>query len=111
MWYADQICKMSGYRRKREAGKEALGKESSMNKWISVKDAVPDTDREVLVIVNGMAGKKVKFVNAIMIGLFDKAEGWILEDWPEVTHFEVLYWMDLPELPEELRRSDGGVVW
>ena len=81
-----------------------------MNKWISVKEAVPDTDREVLVIVNGMAGKKVKFVNAIMIGLFDKDEGWILEDWPECESIEVSYWMERPGLPDELRRSDGGVV-
>lgn len=81
-----------------------------MNKWISVKEAVPDTDREVLVIVNGMAGKKVKFVNAIMIGLFDKDEGWILEDWPECESIEVFYWMEMPGLPDELKRSNGGVV-
>ena len=77
-----------------------------MNKWINVKEAVPDTDREVLVIVNGMAGKKVKFVNAIMIGLFDKAEGWILEDWPECESIEVSYWMEMPKLPDELRISE-----
>ena len=80
-----------------------------MNKWINVKEAVPDTDREVIAIINGR-GDKVKFVNAVIMGCFDEVEGWILEDWPEVTHFEVLYWMDIPELPEELKRSDGGVV-
>ena len=74
-----------------------------MSNWISVKEAVPDTDREVLALINGR-GKYVKFENAAILGCFDNNEGWILEDWPEVDHFEVLYWMDIPELPEELRR-------
>lgn len=69
--------------------------------WISVKDALPEPDVSVLVIVNGKPHKNITLVGAYELAEFDSEEGWILEMWPEWMNAEVSHWMPLPEPPKE----------
>jgi hypothetical protein len=70
---------------------------------------------EVLVIVNG-GYKNVYYVYSAMIAEYVAGEGWIIdgrEDWEDAN---VLYWMEVPELPKQLQdrikelmqRTEGG---
>lgn len=67
--------------------------------WISVKDALPEPDVSVLVIVNGKPHENITLVGAYELAEFDSEEGWILEMWPEWMNAEVSHWMPLPEPP------------
>lgn len=68
--------------------------------WISVKDRLPKDGEPVIVIVSGKVGN-ITLVDAIELADFSLDEGWILEMWPEWEDPKVIYWMPLPEPPEE----------
>ena len=66
--------------------------EGVMDKWISVKDRLPQGDYDVLVYYsNGLYG--VEFVHWIM----GKCLGWCGED----CGVAVTHWMPLPSPPED----------
>ncbi len=67
--------------------------------WISVKDALPEEDKCVLVIVNGKHGN-ITFQNAIEMGTYFP-DGWLLEAYTNIENPGVSYWMELPDGPEE----------
>lgn len=67
------------------------------NGWISVKDALPEEDKCVLVIVNGKHGN-INFQNAIEIGSY-YPDGWLLEAYTHIDNPKVSYWMELPDGP------------
>lgn len=80
--------------------------------WVSVKDALPPTDEKVLICV-----RKVWPSNAVInpkdysielsqrIGHVSKAEKRYVDKHGFPNHgykeFEVLYWMPIPDFPEE----------
>lgn len=72
--------------------------------WVSVKDSLPDDDRDVLAVSNG----KVLIANyldgeSVMVANY--LDGWVryVEDEcgdMEPTGIDVSYWMEMPEQPE-----------
>ena len=74
--------------------------EAREEKWISVKDRLPEIDQIVLVVASGKPQKNITLENAIELAEYDP-EGWILEMWPEWMEAKVTHWMPLPEPPEE----------
>lgn len=64
-------------------------------RWIPVEERLPESDEDVLLIVNGKVDN-VTLIDAREIGSFDKSEGWILEMWPEWEDPKVTHWMPLP---------------
>ncbi len=67
-----------------------------MNKWISVKDKLPEKYKRVLVNLNGEV-----FHNKTEIAEFCGNNWYFGDDWSNeyVSQF-VSYWMPLPSLPE-----------
>ena len=64
------------------------------NKWNSVKDILPDNNRNVLVVVSGK----------ICIGDFESVinhQWWINDTEGYHKSMAVTHWMELPELPVE----------
>lgn len=75
--------------------------------WISVNDALPETEDDVLVVANG-EGKYLTLSGAVCLGSYDPAGGWALTDpsWdvlPETLN--VAYWMPIPYPPRGRRLS------
>lgn len=87
-----------------------------MGEWHDACRELPGENAgEVLVIVNG-GYKNVYYVYSAMIAEHVAGEGWIIdgrEDWEDAN---VLYWMEVPELPKQLQdriaalmqRTEGG---
>jgi len=99
------------------------------NEWISVKDRLPEKNGEYLVVIHfvecertniGMLKFSTKLSNILWFNYkgspingpannynhpgfylidYDLGDCWEV---PDVTH-----WMELPELPEEVKRNDG----
>lgn len=64
-------------------------------RWIPVTERLPESDGDVLTIVNGKVDN-VTLIDAYELGSFSKSEGWILEMWPEWEDPKVTHWMPLP---------------
>lgn len=73
-------------------------------RWIPVEERLPESDGDVLLIVNGKVDN-VTLIDAYELGSFSKSEGWILEMWPEWEDTNVTHWMPLPGV-EVLNRAD-----
>lgn len=71
-----------------------------MDKWISVKDRLPEGDNCVLVVVNGVLGNII-FENAVQIAEYCPGEGWIVEGFWNWKNPDVTHWQNLPEPPKE----------
>lgn len=69
-------------------------------RWIPAKERLPESDGEVLLIVNGKVDNVI-LIDAYELGSFSKSEGWILEMWPEWEDPKVTHWMPLPEFQKE----------
>ena len=72
-----------------------LAKERAKHRWIRPEERLPKDDTLVLVQITGKADH-VKFNNAIQMGSYYPAEGWLIDG-----HFdfegEVVAWQPLPE--------------
>lgn len=64
-------------------------------RWIPVEERLPESDGDVLLIVNGKVDN-VTLIDAYELGSFSKSEGWILEMWPEWENPKVTHWVPLP---------------
>lgn len=82
-----------------KAAADAL--EAREEKWISVKDRLPETDNMILAVASGNPMENLTLVNAYCMAEYEPGDGWIFEEYPEWTDAEVTYWMPLPEPPEE----------
>lgn len=79
-----------------EAQAEEIEKlKARVPRWIPVEERLPESDEDVLLIVNGKVDN-VTLIDAYELGSFSKSDGWILEMWPEWEDPKVTHWMPLP---------------
>ena len=94
---------------KREAKCEALNiamaamGRSIPSRWIPVEERLPESDDNVLVIVNGEC-KTMTFEEAYMLASYYPGEGWIVEEYEDWENPVVTHWMPLPEPPKEVQK-------
>lgn len=72
-----------------------LAKERAKHRWILPGERLPEDDSFVLVQITGTANH-VKFNNAIQLGSYYPAEGWLIDGYPEFEG-EIIAWQPLPE--------------
>lgn len=67
--------------------------------WIPVEERLPeDCEEIVLVQVSGKPADNILFDNAFELALYEKEEGWMLDNYPEWKNPDVIAWCSLPEL-------------
>lgn len=76
------------------------------NEWVSVEDAMPPEHDTVLCIVSGKPKPNITLEDAYQLGSWNKADGWIIDEWPDWEWANVTWWMKLPEPPD--RRPPEG---
>ena len=75
-----------------------------MSEWISVKERLPDDEKDgetVLAIVSGKPHKNIMLCPALMTAGYFPGEGWVVNEYPEWENPTITHWMPLPELPKE----------
>lgn len=73
--------------------------ESDNDGWIPVEERLPeDCEEIVLVQVSGKPADNILFDNAFELALYEKEEGWMLDNYPEWKNPDVIAWCSLPEL-------------
>lgn len=79
-----------------------LQKEREKHRWIPVEEGLPeDPDRIVLIQVSGWPCENIELKNAIEFAIYNKEEGWILENYPDWEGAKPVAWQPLPELYEK----------
>ena len=98
------------------------------NEWVSVENALPPEHETVLCIVNGKPNPNITLEDAYQLGSWNKADGWIIDEYLDWEDADVSWWMSLPAPPdkdnnvlaktpnepltlEQLREMDGEPVW
>ena len=76
------------------------------NEWVSVEDAMPPEHEPVLCIVDGKPKPNITLEDAYQIGSWNKADGWIIDEWLDWEGANVTWWMKLPE-PTDRRPPEG----
>lgn len=76
------------------------------NEWVSVEDAFPPKNESVLCIVSGKPKPNITLKDAYQLGSWNKADGWIIDEWLDWEGANVTWWMKLPEPPD--RRPPEG---
>lgn len=76
------------------------------NEWVSVENALPPEHEPVLCIVSGKPNPNITLEDAYQLGSWNKADGWIIDEWLDWEGANVTWWMKLPEPPD--RRPPGG---
>ena len=73
--------------------------DSSINDgWIPVEERLPeDCEEIVLVQVSGKPADNILFDNAFEFALYEKEEGWMLDNYPEWKNPDVIAWQSLPK--------------
>ena len=79
------------------------------NEWVSVEQAMPPEHETVLCIVSGKPKPNIMLEDAYQLGSWNKADGWIIDEWLDWEGANVTWWMKLPEPPD--RRPPEGVVY
>ena len=74
------------------------------NEWVSVENALPPEHEPVLCIVNGKPN--ITLEDAYQLGSWNKADGWIIDEWLDWEGANVTWWMKLPAPPDR-RPSEG----
>ena len=77
--------------------------EARVPRWIPVEERLPESDDNVLVIVNGEC-KTMTFEEAYMLASYYPGEGWIVEEYEDWENPVVTHWMPLPEPPKEVQK-------
>lgn len=70
------------------------------NEWVSVENALPPEHESVLCIVSGKPKPNITLEDAYQLGSWNKADGWIIDEWPDWEGANVTWWMKLPEPPD-----------
>lgn len=99
------------------------------NEWVSVENAMPPEHKPVLCIASGRPKPNIMLEDAYQLGSWNKADGWIIDEYLDWEDADVSWWMPLPEPPgkekaitalsrpnepltlEELREMSGEPVW
>ena len=69
------------------------------NEWVSVENAMPAEHKSVLCIVSGKPRPNITLEEAYQLGSWNKADGWIIDEYLDWEDAVVLWWMPLPEPP------------
>lgn len=77
------------------------------NEWVSVEDTMPPEHELVLCIVNGRPRSNVILEDAYQLGSWNKADGWIINEWQDWEGANVSHWALLPAPPNR-RPPEGG---
>ena len=68
-----------------------------VGEWIPVSEGTPeDPDESVLITVNGTY-KNITYEDAVMLAVYDKDEGWIIDGYQYWLTAQVTAWQPLPE--------------
>ena len=78
------------------------------NEWVRVENALPPEHESVLCIVSGKPKPNITLEDAYQLGSWNKADGWIIDEWLDWEGANVTWWMKLPEPPD--RRPPEGEV-
>ena len=70
------------------------------NEWVSVENALPPEHESVLCIVSGKPKPNITLEDAYQLGSWNKADGWIIDEWLDWEGANVTWWMKLPEPPD-----------
>ena len=84
----------------------AISALSPPNEWVSVEERLPPEHEPVLCIVNGKPKPNITLKDAYQLGSWNKADGWIIDEWLDWEGANVTWWMKLPETPD--RRPPEG---
>ena len=76
------------------------------NEWVRVEDAMPPEHEPVLCIVDGKPKPNITLEDAYQIGSWNKADGWIIDEYLDWEDADVSWWMPLPAPPD--RRPPEG---
>lgn len=76
------------------------------NEWVSVENALPPEHEPVLCIVSGKPNPNITLEDAYQLSSWNKADGWIIDEWLDWEEANVTWWMKLPEPPD--RRPPEG---
>ena len=76
------------------------------NEWVSVENALPPEHESVLCIVSGKPKPNITLEDAYQLGSWNKADGWIIDEWLDWEGANVTWWMKLPAPPD--RRPPEG---
>ncbi len=77
------------------------------NVWVSVKNALPPEHELVLCIVSGNPNPNITLEDAYQLGSWNKADGWIIDEWLDWEGANVTWWMKLPEPPDRRPPEDA----
>lgn len=69
-------------------------------RWTNPRQELPVPGEVCLVIASGKA-EHILLNRAHTIAEYDRDEGWILNEYPEIDYPKIHCWMSLPEPPEE----------
>ena len=69
------------------------------NEWVSVEDAFAPEHEPVLCIVSGKPNPNITLEDAYQIGSWNKADGWIIDEYLDWEDADVSWWMLLPAPP------------
>ena len=69
------------------------------NEWVSMEERLPPEHEPVLCIVNGKPKPNITLEEAYQLGSWNKADGWIIDEYLDWEDAVVLWWMPLPEPP------------
>ena len=71
------------------------------NEWVSVEQAMPPEHETVLCIVSGKPKPNIMLEDAYQLGSWNKADGWIIDEWLDWEGANVTWWMPLPAPPDK----------
>ena len=71
------------------------------NEWVSVEQAMPPEHETVLCIVSGKPKPNITLEDAYQIGSWNKADGWIIDEYLDWEDADVSWWMPLPAPPDK----------
>ena len=76
------------------------------NEWVRVENALPPEHEPVLCIVSGKPKANITLEEAYQLGSWNKADGWIIDEYLDWEDVDVSWWRKLPEPPD--RRPPEG---
>ena len=69
------------------------------NEWVSVENAMPPEHEPVLCIASGRPKLGLTLEEADQLGSWNKADGWIIDEYLDWEDADVSWWMPLPDPP------------